>query len=109
MDRFANITAFVGVAESGGFSAAGRRLNLSKATVSDQVQALEDTLGARLLNPTTRRVSLTEIGRGYEDRCVQILHDLRGCAKSPYGAIRFSMRRMAATSISVSDVCTLYS
>ena len=39
MDRFASITAFVRVAESSGFSAAGRRLNLSKATVSDQVQA----------------------------------------------------------------------
>ena len=76
MDRFASIAAFVRVAESGGFSAAGRRLNLSKATVSDQVQALEDTLGARLFNRTTRRVSLTEIGRGYYDRCVQILHDL---------------------------------
>ena len=77
MDRFASIRAFVGVAQSGGFSAAGRRLNLSKATVSDQVHALEETLGARLLNRTTRRVSLTEIGRGYYDRCVQILHDLR--------------------------------
>src|ERR1700745_3590211 len=76
MDRFASITAFVRVAESGGFSAAGRRLNLSKATVSDQVQALENALGARLLNRTTGRVSLTEIGRGYYDRCVQILHDL---------------------------------
>jgi len=77
MDRFSSITAFVRVAESGGFSAAGRRLNLSKATVSDQVQALENTLGVRLLNRTTRRVSLTEIGRGYYERCVQILHDLK--------------------------------
>jgi DNA-binding transcriptional LysR family regulator len=76
MDRFASITAFVRVAESGGFSAAGRRLNLSKATVSDQVQALENALGVRLLNRTTRRVSLTEIGRSYYERCVQILHDL---------------------------------
>ena len=76
MDRFASITAFVRVAESRGFSAAGRRLNLSKATVSDQVQALENALGVRLLNRTTRRVSLTEIGRNYFDRCVQILHDL---------------------------------
>ncbi len=39
MDRFASVTAFEQVVESGGFSAAGRRLNLSKATVSDQVQA----------------------------------------------------------------------
>jgi DNA-binding transcriptional LysR family regulator len=76
MDRFASITAFVRVAENGGFSAAGRRLNLSKATVSDQVQALENALGVRLLNRTTRRVSLTEIGRKYYDRCVQILQDL---------------------------------
>jgi DNA-binding transcriptional LysR family regulator len=76
MDRFASITAFVRVAENGGFSAAGRRLNLSKATVSDQVQALENALGVRLLNRTTRRVSLTEIGRDYYERCVQLLQDL---------------------------------
>ena len=76
MDRFASITVFVMVAESGGFSAAGRRLNLSKATVSDHVQALENALGVRLLNRTTRRVSLTEIGRSYYERSLQILHDL---------------------------------
>ena len=51
MDRFASITAFVRVAESGGFSAAGRRLNLSKATVSDQVQALENALGGAPAEP----------------------------------------------------------
>jgi DNA-binding transcriptional LysR family regulator len=51
MDRFASIAAFVRVAESGGFSAAGRRLNLSKAPVSDQVQALENALGVRLFKP----------------------------------------------------------
>ena len=76
MDRFANISAFVQVVESGGFSAAGRRLNLSKSTVSDQVQSLENALGVRLLNRTTRRISLTESGRGYYDRCVQVLQDL---------------------------------
>jgi DNA-binding transcriptional LysR family regulator len=67
MDRFASITAFVRVAESAGFSAAGRRLNLSKATVSDQVQGLENALGVRLLNRTTRRVSLTEILHDLEE------------------------------------------
>lgn len=76
MDRFASIMAFVRVADSGGFSAAGRRLNLSKAAISDQVQALENALGVRLLNRTTRRISLTEAGRSYYDRCVQILQDL---------------------------------
>jgi DNA-binding transcriptional LysR family regulator len=53
-----------------------RRLNLSKATVTNQIQALENALGARLSNRTTRRVGLTEIGRTYYERCVQILHDL---------------------------------
>jgi DNA-binding transcriptional LysR family regulator len=76
MDRLASISAFVRVAETGGFSAAARSLNLSTTTVSDQVQALERTLGVRLLNRTTRRVSLTEIGRDYFERCSQILHEL---------------------------------
>jgi DNA-binding transcriptional LysR family regulator len=66
----------VKVTESGGFSAAGRRLNLSKAAVSEHVRVLENALGVRLLNRTTRRVSLTEIGRSYYERCLQILHDL---------------------------------
>ena len=76
MDRLASITAFVRVAESGGFTAAARRLNLSTAAVSEQVQALENALGVRLLNRTTRQVSLTEIGREYYERCVQILQEL---------------------------------
>ena len=76
MDRLTGITAFVRVAENSGFTAAARRLNLSTATVSSQVQALEAALGARLLNRTTRRVNLTEIGREYYERCSQILHEL---------------------------------
>lgn len=76
MDRLAGITAFIRVAETGGFSAAARSLNVSTSTVSDQVQALENTLGVRLLNRTTRRVNLTEVGREYYERCSQILHDL---------------------------------
>src|SRR5580698_4411633 len=76
MDRFASINAFVGVVESGGFTAAARRLRLSTTTVSDQVQGLENALGVRLLNRTTRRVSLTEIGRDYYERCSQILQEL---------------------------------
>ena len=76
MDRFASITAFVRVAQNGGFSAAARSLSVSTTTVSDQVQALENALGVRLLNRTTRRVSLTEIGREYYERCSQILQEL---------------------------------
>jgi DNA-binding transcriptional LysR family regulator len=76
MDRLTSLTAFVRVVDSGGFSAAGRRLNMSTTMVSNHVQALEDRLGARLLHRTTRKVSLTEVGRAYYDRCVQILADL---------------------------------
>jgi DNA-binding transcriptional LysR family regulator len=76
MDRLTSLTAFVRVVDSGGFSAASRRLNMSTSMVSNHVQALEDRLGARLLNRTTRKVSLTEVGRVYYDRCVQILADI---------------------------------
>src|ERR1700756_604962 len=91
MDRLVSITAFVRVAENGGFTAAARRLNLSTATVSENVQALENALGVRLLNRTTRRVSLTEIGREYYERCVQILHDLEE-ADDAAGALQLTPR-----------------
>lgn len=64
------------VVEAGGFSAAARRLNMSVTMVSKHVQALEDRLGARLLNRTTRKVSLTEIGQAYYERSSQILAEL---------------------------------
>jgi len=76
MDRLTSLTAFVRVVDSGGFSAAGRKLNMSTTMVSNHVQSLEDRLGARLLNRTTRKVSLTEVGRAYYDRCIQILADI---------------------------------
>jgi DNA-binding transcriptional LysR family regulator len=76
MDRLASLTAFVRVVENGGFTAAAHHLNLSTTMVSNHVQELEDRLGARLLNRTTRKVSLTEIGREYYERSVHILADL---------------------------------
>src|ERR1700758_1930560 len=76
MDRLTSLTAFVRVVDAGGFSAAGRKLNMSTTMVSNHVQALEERLGARLLNRTTRKVNLTEVGRAYYDRCVQILSDI---------------------------------
>jgi DNA-binding transcriptional LysR family regulator len=64
------------VVDSGGFSAAARRLNMSTTMVSNHVQSLEDRLGARLLNRTTRKVSPTEVGKAYYERCTQILAEL---------------------------------
>ena len=82
MDRLASITVFVR-AESGGFTAAARRLNLSTTTVSDHVRELENALGARLLNRTMRRVSLTEIGSEYYERCSQTCTSWRKPMRPP--------------------------
>ncbi|WP_424629889.1 LysR substrate-binding domain-containing protein [Bradyrhizobium sp. SYSU BS000235] len=76
MDRLTSLTVFGQVVENGGFSAAARRLNMSVTMVSNHIQSLEDRLGARLLNRTTRKVSLTEIGKAYYERSRQILMDL---------------------------------
>src|SRR6202050_1710758 len=76
MDRLTSLTTFVRVVDSGGFSAAGRRLEMSTTMVSNHVRALEERLRARLLNRTTRKGSRTEIGKTYYDRATQILADI---------------------------------
>jgi DNA-binding transcriptional LysR family regulator len=76
MDRLTSLTVFAQITEAGGFSAAARRLNMSTTMVSNHIQALEERLGARLLNRTTRRVSLTDVGRAYYERCRRILVEL---------------------------------
>lgn len=76
MDRMTSMTTFVKVVEAGGFAAAARKLDMSPSTVTGHVQALEERLGIRLLNRSTRKLSLTEVGQAYYDRTVQILSDL---------------------------------
>jgi DNA-binding transcriptional LysR family regulator len=76
MDRLTSMTTFVKVVEHGGFSAAARALDMSPSMVTTHVQALEERLGVRLLNRSTRRVGLTEVGQAYFERCVQILAEL---------------------------------
>lgn len=76
MDRLTSMTTFVKVVEQGGFSAAARALDMSPSMVTTHVQALEERLGVRLLNRSTRRVGLTEVGQAYFERCVQILAEL---------------------------------
>lgn len=73
LDRLTSLSVFAKVAEAGGFSAAARRLGLSPAMVSNHIHELETRLGVRLLNRTTRRVSLTEVGQTYYDQCSRIL------------------------------------
>jgi DNA-binding transcriptional LysR family regulator len=76
MDRLATMETFVRVVEAGSFAAAAERLGLSAAMTSRHVQALEERLGTRLLNRTTRRLALTEAGAAYFERCQQVLRDV---------------------------------
>lgn len=65
---FNRLRVFVEVVQRGGFAAAARRLKMPRSTVSRWVQELEQQLGVRLLQRTTRKVELTEIGAGYYER-----------------------------------------
>lgn len=76
MDKFESIRAFTQVVETGGFAAAARLLDVSRSAVNKLVINLESELGVQLLHRTTRRVSPTETGRAFYDRCVRILADL---------------------------------
>jgi DNA-binding transcriptional LysR family regulator len=76
MDRFLALTVFAKVVEQGSFARAAARLELSTSAVSRHVADLEAHLDARLLNRTTRRLSLTESGSVFYERCVQLLADL---------------------------------
>jgi len=76
MDRVLGMTTFVKVVDSGGFAAAARALNMSPSAVTLHVQAIEDRLGVRLLNRTTRHVSMTEAGHAYYDDCTRILAEI---------------------------------
>lgn len=76
MDRFAAMSVFAKVVELGNFARAAERLDLSTSAVSRQVADLEARLQTRLLNRTTRKLSLTEGGHAFYERCVQVLVDL---------------------------------
>ena len=102
MDRFTSLTVFTRVAEAESFSAASRRLNMSTTMVSNHVQALEERLGARLLNRTTRRVGLTEVGRAYYERCTRILEELEEADQAAgllQTTVRGTLRLFAGTHI----------
>ena len=91
------IEAFVRVAEAQSFSEAARQLGKSKSVVSRQVGALESELGVRLLQRTTRSITLTEAGRGFLDRAASILSEIEDAVLStsrlqaePRGCLRIN-------------------
>lgn len=97
MDRLTALSVFRHVVEQGSFAAAARRLGLSPAAASKNINELEDHLKARLFNRTTRRVSLTETGERYYADVVRVLDDLtaadeavRPQPRKPEGLLRVS-------------------
>lgn len=76
MDRFDAMRAFARVVESGSFTKAADTLQISKTTVTQQVQQLEARLRVKLLNRTTRRVSVTADGAAYYERVLRLLADM---------------------------------
>ena len=97
MDRLGAIQVFAQVVESGSFAKAAERLGLSTSAASRHVAELESHLQTRLLNRTTRKVSLTETGRAFYERSVQLLADLAEAeqeaaraAVEPRGTVRLT-------------------
>jgi DNA-binding transcriptional LysR family regulator len=108
VDRFQAIAVFAQVVEQGHLSRAAERLGISTSAVSRHLADLETHLGVRLLNRTTRRLSLTEAGQAFYERSVQLLADLEEAeaavssgAVTPRGTLRltcsitFGIRRLA--------------
>jgi len=73
MDRLTGIAVFVAAVDEGSFAAAARRFGLSAAMAGKYVSTIETQLGARLLQRSTRRLSLTDVGQTYYERCKRIL------------------------------------
>lgn len=76
MDLLTRMATFVRIVEGGSLSAAARRLRLSLPAISRQLRALEDEVGAPLVLRTTRRMTVTDVGREYYERCVRILRQV---------------------------------
>lgn len=97
MDLLDDMRLFVSTVDTNSFTGAARKLGLSKQFVSRRITALEASLGARLLLRTTRRLSVTDLGRIYYDRSVKILEDVEAAnlavssqGERPRGNLRVS-------------------
>lgn len=107
MDAIRSMRLFARVAELGSFRRAAEQLDVPVATASNAVQALEKQLGVRLLQRTTRKVSLTAEGTIYYERCTKVLGELddldatfAGVGAKPSGVVRVDLpERLARLSV----------
>ena len=105
VDDLNDLAYFVSVVEHHGFSAAARATGVEKTRLSRRVAALEQRLGARLLQRSTRRIALTEAGQRFYDHCVAAVEGARVAYESiadlrrePAGTVRMSCAQMMAQS-----------
>ena len=75
MDRLTSMSVFARVADLGSFTAAAKELRMSPTMIGKHIRFLEDRLGSQLINRSTRRQSLTELGRSYLDHCKHLLDE----------------------------------
>jgi len=100
MDTLEGMRVFVAVADQQSFTQGARRLGMSTKLASKYVRQLEERLGAQLFNRTTRRVSLTETGRAYRERCVPLLdqfNELEDVVQARQSELAGSIRITAPT------------
>jgi DNA-binding transcriptional LysR family regulator len=100
MEDLERMAIFARVVETKSFSEAARRLHMSKSLVSKQVSQLERSVGARLLNRTTRAMSLTEAGAVFYEHCARIVEELE-LAKNAVGQLHAEPRGLLRVSASV--------
>src|SRR5437763_10573624 len=108
MDKLQAMEIFARIVETGGITRAADSLGVPKATATTLLQKLEARLGVRLLNRTTRRVSVTPDGAAYYERCVAILGLVRETEESlgkqhatPRGRLRVDVPTLMARSVFV--------
>ncbi len=101
-DRFEDLRVLVAVVSAGGFAAGAERLGVAKSAVSRRIRELEDRLGVRLFDRTTRRIQLTQAGREFHDRAVELLARLdeaEEAASSASGQLKGCIRIAAPFSV----------
>ncbi|MCV2217743.1 LysR family transcriptional regulator [Thauera sp. Sel9] len=115
MDRFQAMQVFTRVVDANSFSRAADSLGLPRATVTTIIQNLERLLQVRLLNRSTRRLSLTQDGAAYYERCVAILADVeeteasfREAARAPRGRLRIDVPAALGRLVLIPYLCEFH-
>src|SRR5690606_353451 len=115
MDRFQAMQVFTRFVDANSFTRAAETLGLPRATVTTTIQSLERTLQVRLLNRTTRRLSLTPDGAAYYERCVRILADVEDAESSfhdvtrgPRGRLRIDVPPSMGRLILIPALCDFH-